>query len=251
MVRRTATDSGVVLSHLEFDVLWEDLDAGEQPYPLEVASHGVTIAERDELAQGVYAGLEADEDLDDEIGELLFPLADPDFSVDMQLVTTECLQILAVSRGNSGVLAVRSEAEVVLEPLRGEGVLTAVAGLMGELPPGPGEPVSMPRAAYAEALDGFARAGYSGFENALASGGVTGRAVRAVATLVESPRTAAGQLAANGPRERSEVLNWFDTEAGRYLVTVQQGAEQWVTIEPAHPRRLQHRIAELLDSVTG
>ncbi|WP_020668803.1 ESX secretion-associated protein EspG [Amycolatopsis nigrescens] len=255
MVRRTAGGSGVVLSHLEFDLLWEDLDTGEPPYPISVASHGATVDERDALAEQVYAGLEQDEQLDDDVDELLNRLVRPEFSVDVQLMADESLQVLAATRGGPaapGVFAVLSEAELVLEPLPGNGLLPAVAGLLGELAPGPGAPVSMPRSAYSAAMGGFVRNGYGGFEAALAAAGVTGSAVRAVATLVESRRTAAGQLAANGPGgRRSPVLNLFDTEAGRYLVTLSGGTEQWVTVEPADQRRIMQRLTELLEDVTS
>jgi hypothetical protein len=209
------------------------------------------VAERDRLAKPLYGELEADERLDDDLDLLLTIVARHDYAVDLQLVTTEPLQVLAAARGQEGVLAVLSGTELVLEPLTGTGVLNAVAALIGECPPGPGAPVSMPRATYAEAMDGFARSGYSGFETALAVGGITGRAVRAVSTMVESRRIGAGQVAASGPGGRSPVVNWFDTEAGRYVVTVQQDDEERVTIEPGDQQRLLDRVDALLDEVTG
>ena len=47
----------MVLSHSEFDLLWDDLIGWTPPYPLEVASHGATMAERDELGAKVFAAL--------------------------------------------------------------------------------------------------------------------------------------------------------------------------------------------------
>lgn len=67
-------------------------------------------------------------------------------------------------------------------------------------------------------MNAFASDGYEGFTAALARAGVVGRAVRALSSIVDSPRACSGQLAANGPAGRSPIVTWFDTEAGRYGV---------------------------------
>ena len=87
MARRSATASGVVLSHVEFDLLWEDLGNGEAPYPLSVPSHGVTMDERAQLGQRVFgglaeAGLADGDEVSPELAELFTLLGESALSVD-------------------------------------------------------------------------------------------------------------------------------------------------------------------------
>ncbi|UJW31951.1 ESX secretion-associated protein EspG [Saccharothrix sp. AJ9571] len=255
MARRTSTTSGVVLSHLEFDLLWEDLADGEPPYPLEVPSHGATLPERDALGSEVFAGLEEaglvrGEELDTELERMFEVLDRPLASVDALIFGAHSLRMLAAGDGERAVLAVLDEREVALEPLAMSHLTTAIANVIGELPAGPGEPVRVPRTAFSAAMDAYARTGYDGFERALADAGVTGRAVRAFATITGSGRTAAGQVAANGRGGRSPILSWYDTEAGRYAVTVETvNGEQLATLTPADGTWMARRLAGLLDTV--
>jgi ESX secretion-associated protein EspG len=68
----------------------------------------------------------------------------------------------------------------------------------------------------------------------------------------------AGQFAVNarkpmGGRSRSPVLSWFDTDTGRYLTYAKRGADghEWITIAPADPPTLRHRLGELMTAVTA
>lgn len=256
MARRTPTFSGVVLSHLEFDLLWDDVTEDDPPYPLEVPSHGATMPERDELGADVFealqqAGLADGDDIDPGLEELLNLLDRPTRSVDALVFGDKAVRVLAACKGERGVLAVLDDREITLEPSRADQLVTAVMAVIGDLPGGPGEPVRLPREALSAAMDAHARTGYNGFEQTLASGGVTGRAVRAVATLVESGRTSAGQVAANGPAGRSPILSWYDTQAGRYTVTVEDvGQERLATLSPADGAWMARRLSAMLDQVS-
>jgi len=251
MARRSAT--AVVLTHLEFDLLWEDLGEGDPPYPLEVASHGETLADRDDLGVDVFhslaaAGLTDDGEVAPELEDLFGYLTTGTLSVDALVFRPRPWRVLAAMRGGRGVLAVLDDREVALEPI-GDAV-AALAKVVGDAPPGPGEPLRLPRAVFSAAVGAYARGGYPALERALADGGVTGRATRAVTTLVESGRSAAGQLACSGPGGRSPVLSWTDTTAGRYAMAVGQvGGEQWVELSPADGAWLTRRLADLLDGV--
>lgn len=256
MARRTPTGTGVVLSLLEFDLLWEELDGdAPPPYPLEIPSHGATLDERDELDDGVFAGLQesglADGDeVAGEVSRLLRVLAQPVASVDLIVVGAERLRAVAAAGRSHGVLAAQDEAEVALEALRPVDLVDAMLHIIGDVPAGAGERVTLPRAAYAAAMDAFARKGYAAFEEVLTAAGVTGRAVRPVATMVSVPRTVAGQFGANGPRGRSPVLSWVDTDEGRYAMVVDtSGVEPWVTVTPADVSWLGERLVEMLSAV--
>ncbi|MEC3976717.1 ESX secretion-associated protein EspG [Amycolatopsis sp. H20-H5] len=256
MARRSSTAAGIVLSHLEFDLLWADLGRGARPYPLDVPAHGRTRAERGELGVTVFAklaeaGFADGDDLDPELEDLFVLLGSPALSVDALVVGEQPWRLLAAVRGAHGVLAVLDEDELVLEPMRGDDLVDTVARMLGEAVPGPGEQVRLPRAVFSAAMDGFARAGYGGFERALAQARITGRAVRPLATLVTSSRYAAGQLAANAGTARSPVLAWFDTEAGRYAVTHEDvGGEPWVMVTPAGGAWVADRLRSMLAAVS-
>lgn len=255
MVRRTSTGRGVALSHLEFDLLWNDLTEQQLPYPLDVPSHGATMAEREELGVGVFADLEQaglidGHDIDNGLESLMDLLNHPSLSMDALVFGVHALRVLAASKEHGGVLAVLDENEVILEPARADQLVAAVMSRIGDLPGGPGNPVRVTREVFSAAIDTYARHGYNSFERVLAEANITGRDVRAFATLVGSARKAAGQVAANGPAGRSPVLSWYDTEAGRYAVTVQNvGQERLATLSPANGAWIAHRLKAMLDLV--
>ncbi|TNC23608.1 ESX secretion-associated protein EspG [Amycolatopsis alkalitolerans] len=258
MARELTAVAGVVLSHLEYDLLWEDLDLGPHPYPLEVPSHGFTMAERDELGARVFETLsqarliDEHEDVDSRLGEMLVLLARPELSVDAVLFGEAPLRMLAAAGRRQGVLAVLDEGELALRPCRPDEIGDLVAAVIGDAAPGPGAAVRLPREAFSAAMRAYAEGGYTGFERALSQAGITGRAVRALSTIVGTPRTASGQLAVNGPRGRSPIVSWYDTEAGRYGATVDDVAGgRWVTIAPANGAWMAGRIGELADRVTS
>ncbi|GLY66466.1 ESX secretion-associated protein EspG [Amycolatopsis taiwanensis] len=254
MARRMTTVDGVVLSHQEYDLLWADLQAGPQPYPLEVRSHGYTMAERDELGGHVFETLaqggfvDEHDEVDPRLDELLMLLAGPAFSVDALVLAEVPLRVLAAAGTRDGVLAVLDERELALRPCRPHELVDLVAGVIGDRPPGPGQSVRLPREVFSAAMNAFAGNGFLGFERTLADAGVAGRETRALATIVESPRAASGQAAANRAGRRSPVVTWYDTEAGRYAAIVEEVAgTRWVTVTPADGRWLAGRIGELLD----
>lgn len=255
MARRLPAVGGVVLSQLEFDLLWSDLDLGPPPYPLEIRSHGFTMAERDALGGQVFRGLDEAGLIDgdaiaDGLVEQLVLLSRPAWSVDALIIGEVPLRLVAAAGHRQAVLAVLDHTELALRPLRPAEVIDVVADVIGDVPPGPGQPVTLAREAFSDAMNAFASHGQDGFISVLARAGVTGRAVRALSSIVDSPRTCSGQLAANGPAGRSPIVAWFDTEAGRYGATVEAaGAGRLVTVTPADKSWLAARLTALLDGV--
>lgn len=253
--------STVRLSHLEFDLLWEHLGLSERPYPIDVASFGETMAERADLRAGVRQslrdkGLHDGDEVAPRLEELLLLLVRNSLTVDGQLSVGRHLQVLAATKSNQAVLAAQTDDEVTLTEIRGTGVVPAVVGLLPDEKPGPGGSVRLTRAAFDEAIDEFGNTGYVGLERSLQRGGVTGRDLRTVITLVESGRHGGGQLAATsvdqlGRRTRTPVLNWFDTEPGRYLVqgVVGRDGVEWLTVAPADSGRIAQRLTEMVTTV--
>jgi hypothetical protein len=161
--------------------------------------------------------------------------------------------VLAASRGSDGVLVAQTDDEVRIVPVRDGKVVRAVIALVPDEKPGPGGAARLPRTAFDESIDEYQRTGYVGLERTLTGAGVTGRDLRTVITLVESARHGGGQLAANsvdpvGRRNRTPVVNWFDTAAGRYLVHVEVGRDriEWLTVAPADTARIEERLTRLI-----
>ncbi len=140
--------------------------------------------------------------------------------------------MLAAARGSEGVLVAQTDDEFRVVPVRAGKVVAAVIALVPDEKPGPGGAARLPRQVFDDAIDEYQRTGYVGLERTLtAGGGISGRDLRTVITLVESARHGGGQLAANsldtmGRRSRTPVVNWFDTAAGRYLAHVELAAGQ-------------------------
>ncbi|MBB2934127.1 hypothetical protein FHX82_001147 [Amycolatopsis bartoniae] len=245
---------GVVLSHLELDLLWEDLGLGPLPYPLDVRSHGRTQDERDDLGAQVFeslraAGLHDGQEADAALEDLLVLMSRPVLSLDALVLGGIPLRVLAAARGRRAVLAVLDREELALRPIAASSLAGVVADVLGDVPPGPGSEVRLPKEAFVEALTAYNSSGHNAFEWRLSQAGVSGRASRALWTIAASPIVGSGQLAANGPGGRSPVLTWFDTEAGRYAITTQPGTGPWVTVTPADQRWLVTRLIGLTDQV--
>ncbi|MFL6125673.1 ESX secretion-associated protein EspG [Actinophytocola sp.] len=250
------------LSHQEFDLLWEHLGFTERPYPLDVPSFGHTMAERaalrDQVRQSLrHKGLHDGAEVVPALEERLAVLGRHTFSVDGQLSVNEHLKVLAASDGRQGVLAAQNDAEVRVAAVRDARLVPAVVALVPDEKPGPGGVARLPKAVFDTAIDAYAKSGYAGLERTLNGGGVTGRDLRAVVTLVESGRHGGGQLAANsvdrlGRRTRTPVLNWFDTEAGRYLVfgETDRDRTEWLTVAPADTARLEQRLTDWATALT-
>lgn len=251
------------LSHVEFDLLWEHLGLTERPYPLDVPSFGHTMDERALLRAEVLRSLR-DKGLHDgaevapALEERLAVLGRHTFSVDGQLSVGEHLKVLAATDGRRGVLAAQNDAEVRVAPVRDARLVPAVIALLPEEKPGPGGEARLPKSVFDTAVDEFATHGYAGLERVLTGGGVTGRDLRSVVTLVESGRHGGGQLAANsvdkvGRRTRTPVVNWFDTDAGRYLVHTEVGRDrvEWLTVAPADTARVEQRLTTLATALNS
>lgn len=248
----TSTGTGErLLAPLALDFVWEALDAGEPPYPLEVRSHGVTMDERAALRRRVREELVADGLLDPagrlepELAQWLGTLVRADLSIDSvflpELEEPPMLALAASDRAGA-VLAVQGPDGLTLRSIPRDGLVTAIVGLLPGTRRGSEQSISVP----AEEL-----------ENAPAGRGAGDRATtqetrKALARLTAQTNLRGGQLGVNSRsdtrgRRRSSVLAWFDNDTGRYL---SQNRAGWVTVAPADTATLRHRIGELIAEVT-
>lgn len=271
------------LSPVVFDFLWEELRLGEQPYPIEVPSHGETVDERRMLRQRTFAELSA-HGIKDDRGRLdprvesgLTLLATASLTVDLVQIPgfqAPSISALAASDGAEAVLAVRDENGVWLRSLYPEAVASEVIGL---LPAGSRgrersitlsrdealrvAPVRVPVPAHGAGEADDVQTPSFGFRRPARtrvplSERTAGDPRQDYARLLGQPRLRGGQIAANsrdevGMRRRSPVLAWFDTASGRYLSLSRTGRDgnDWVTISPADDKTLRSRLIEMIADV--
>jgi len=241
-----------LISPIALDFLWEALDAGEPPYPIEVHSHGATMDGRRALRRQVREQLVADQLLDHagrlepQLEEWLLALANADLSIDsvfLPELNGEPVLALAATGRAVAVLAVQQRDGLRLRPIPRDGLVSAIVSMLPPARRGTETSISMPAAELA-AVGGRSAGG--------------GRASdadtrKAYARLTALPNQRGGQIAVNSRtdmrgRRRSPVLSWFDNETGRYLT---QTRNDWATIAPADAAALRHRIGEMVASVTS
>jgi hypothetical protein len=236
-----------LINPIALDFLWEALDAGEPPYPLEIESYGATVDSRTMLRRRIREDLVANRLLDHagrvepQLEEWLLTLANADLSVDSVFLPEgdgdPVLALAAVGRG-AAVLAVQQKDGLRLRSIPKDGLVSAIVGMLPPVRRGTEISISLPAKELA--------------------GGRSDRASdvdtrKALAKLTALPRRRGGQIAVNSRtemrgRRRSPVLSWFDNDTGRYLT---QSRADWVTIAPADAAALRHRISEMVRDVTS
>jgi hypothetical protein len=250
--------SSVVLSALEFDVVWESLRLPAKHVALDVPSPGVTRSRRAELVAGAWAGL-AERGLaergraDSELADRFALLAYPERSVDGWVWTDREIRGLAAQSGRDAMLAVVDQGQVWLIPARGSSLVEAVVSMAGESPAGRGRSINVPldvlRAAD-QAVGGDAKAlvvELTDRDVPLGKAQVLGTMFADMTGRGQfgAQRTAAGRPA----RRAGRVVAFHDTIRGRYLYLTRPSADgrMWATVTPADNRALAAAVWELLD----
>ncbi|HEX4726069.1 MAG TPA: ESX secretion-associated protein EspG, partial [Pseudonocardiaceae bacterium] len=162
--------STVVLSTLEFDVLWEAQRFPRRHVALDVPSPGVTLRQRAELVAKAWAGL-AERGLavrgasdrgagergagdrggaersraEPELADRLALLAYPESSVDGWIWTDREIRCLAAQSGRHAMLGVVDRDEVWLIPARDSSFVEAAVSTAGQCPAGWGRSISVPQ----------------------------------------------------------------------------------------------------------
>jgi hypothetical protein len=255
------TRDPVIISALEFDVLWEHLGLETMPLVLKVPSPGKTREERRGLEDQVWRqlgarGLGGPRSLDPTLEDLLHVLNRPQQEVDARMWLNErSVRLLAAGKGQAGVLAVLDGGQLVLRPAEADGLPREALTALPSAPAGEGHSITLPSA------DLDAAAASAGSPEDLEAS-LRGR-VRAddAHTLAEMVRdvTNRGQFGAAardkwGKRVRPDrVVAFFDTPKGRYLQMrrAAEGQPPWSTITPVDYRRLHHHLVELLAEAAG
>lgn len=251
--------TGLVLSALEFDVVWE-AEKLPPPHPaLRVPSPGRTHTERRALVEqaweslasrGLARGNRAAGNLVDQLNLLVRPKV----AIDCWVWTDREIKGLAVSTGSQALLAVVDLAEVWLIPARDTSLAESAVSVAGDFHAGPGHSVSIPHRIL-RAADKQAKGDPTALVTALADRGVELWKAQELSSMVVG-MTARGQfgverLTRDGTVRRADrVVAFYDTGAGRYFMQVSgSDGEHWATVAPADNHLLAGRIWELLEQV--
>lgn len=254
-------DSGsVVLSTLEFDVLWESERLPRKHVALDVPSPGKTHSERAALMDQAFGalrhrGLVQGERAVPELADWLGLLAHPRASIDSWVWTDHEIKSLAVVSGRNALLAVVEPAEVWLIPARDTAIADAAVSVAGFVPAGHGRSVSV-ATELLRAADARGRGDPQEIGAVLRDRGVPPTDVLALAAMVTGMGTR-GQFGAerrqrDGRMLRAErVVAFHDTPDGRYAHVTRKNPDgrQWSTITPADNALLAGLVQELLDEL--
>jgi hypothetical protein len=254
-----ADGAPIVLSALEFDVLWEHLELGTPPLILTVPSPGKTDEERAEFVQQAWSGmfgrgLGGPNSIDAELERLVRLLVRPEREVDCR---STGVRALAAATAGEAVLATLSGETVTVRRTSAANLTSTIVALLPQAPAGPGRSVTVPTADFEAAAEAGGTDQHR-FEEALYGRGIRGDDV---ATLMEMIKdvTATGNFGC-AVRDRldrrvrgSRVVSYFDTEDGRYAQVRKPGIDgtEWTTLSPADPRRLTAHVQAMVDELTA
>jgi len=249
-------------SSAQYDVVWEDLRLGEQPYPIAVRSQGRTMQERALIRNRVYGELTARRlaegpRVHPDLAQTLTLLASAPTSVDMvwspDRHASTVHNVLAVAAGDQGLLAELTGDGLRLTRVAGPGIVMALLGLLPAVPAAPGQSIAVPTEALAPSGEHAVPDQDSIYHPTGPRGTATAQQVRALQALFARPRLRGGQIVVNvrgrhGRRHRSRPLEWFDTEDGRCLAQTGDGADgrQHLLVAPADNARIAARVHEML-----
>ncbi|MFI6095729.1 ESX secretion-associated protein EspG [Lentzea sp. NPDC051213] len=245
-----------LLSPREFDVLWHELRLGRMPYPLDLPTEGATESERTALVQETLAGLRGRGLANDQrLHHFLRVLDDHEVSVDAVAGLDRTVRALAASDGTLAVLAIIDDDRIGLVGIRPTGLAREIVEVLPEGEPGPGTALSVRLQSLQEAValqdseeeesdDPWGSADDElDDKQALQRAGLSTQDAAQIGELTAN-RVAGGQFGVTQGRQRSGVvINWFDTDRGRYLMVNSDG---WLSLSPTDNDRIATRINAVL-----
>jgi len=254
------TTGTIVLSKLEFDVLWESEKLPAKHEALTVPSPGRTHTERRKLVAEAFAGLEqrglAKRDRAvPELADLLIMLAHHQLAIDSWVWTDHRISSLAVVAGSAALLAAVDGPQVWLIPARETSIAEAAVSISGDVVAGPGRSVSVPTDVVT-AADAEARGDARAFATALMNKGVSGADAKMMAEMVREMNVRGQFCVTRQQRDQrmaraDRVVAFHDTPRGRYvhLAKPNNDGRMWSTVTPADSRRLATCVQELMAEV--
>lgn len=248
-----------VLTPRELDVLWDHLDLGRLPYPLDVPSLGDSEEERKRLREEVLA---AYGEPDPRLVTLLRLLGNHEVAVDAVAHVDRSVRAVAVSDGDRAALAVIDSGSIGVLEIRPTALARSIVEVLPDGSAGPGSALSLRLETLNAAValqneqsddedDDPWGSGELDEREALQKAGLSREDATVVSELATS-RVAGGQfgvtVGGGYRRERAGALiTWFDTHQGRYLMVHEDG---WLSLAPTDNDRIATRIASVLSAVS-
>jgi hypothetical protein len=248
----------IVLSKLEFDVLWESEKLPHKHEALTVPSPGRTHTERRRLVAQAFADLEQrglakrDRAVPDLV-DWLNLLAHHQLSIDSWVWTDHRISSLAVVNGTAALLAAVDGPQVWLIPARHTAIAEAAVSVAGDVVAGPGLSVSVPTEVLS-AADAAARGNPREFAAALTRKGVADAKVLADMVAGMNVRGQFGVTRMQRDQRMARagrVVAFHDTPRGRYvhLAKPNNDGRVWSTVTPADNRRIVSCVQDLMTEV--
>jgi EspG family len=260
----------VTLSPEQYDIVWEDLRLGEQPYPIAIRGHGKTMRERALIRNRVYGELTArrladGHRLEPVLEQLLVRLGRPAVWLDMIWLPEREARVirnaLVARSGDDGLLAeLLPEGGLRLTNVHGTAAVHALLDLLPRTDAAPGRSISLPAEALAPASP--VRHGDDDRRGIMdeppPAGAAAGQQLRTLQALFVQPRVRSGQIGVNcrdrhGRRARGRTLEWFDTADGRYLAQLDEGRDgrDPLVVVPADNTRIVARLHEMINTLAS
>ncbi|WP_037259807.1 ESX secretion-associated protein EspG [Kibdelosporangium aridum] len=250
----------LVLSALEFDVIWESERLPDRHVAFDVPSPGKTHTERAELVRKTWKALEArglaqSGRATPELVDRLEILAHPHVSFDAWVWAGREVKAFAAQAGREAQLAVVDEGKVWLIPARDSALAESAVSVAGEVIAGTGRSVSLPNDLVA-AADEQSRGDTRKFITNLEAKGIPLAEAQTLTSMLAGISTR-GQFGAER-RHRDQrivraerVVAFHDTPEGRYLDLVKPSPDgrTWLTVSPADNHRLATFVWELLEEI--
>lgn len=257
-----ADNGSVVLSTLEFDVVWDSERLPDRHPAIDVPSPGMTHTERAELVAEAWKSLEnrglaESGRVVPELADRLNLLANAEDQIDAWVWADREVRAVAVVAGQEALLGVVDGTEVWLIPARDTAVVEAAVSIAGEMPAGPGRSVSVPTKILT-AADAAAGGDPRDMIMALERKGMELSEAQILVAMLDGMGTR-GQFGVQHRRRdqrmvrADRVVSFHDTEHGRYVYLTKPSTDgrSWSTITPADNFRLMQVVQELLDEALG
>ncbi|GAA3536750.1 ESX secretion-associated protein EspG [Amycolatopsis ultiminotia] len=243
------------LSPAAVDLLLTELGLGRAPTPFVVPHVGITAGERAAIRDAVFRdldgrGLLRRGTLDDDVALALNTFVRPGVAVSAAArLGDDQLFARVAATGQYAVLVRQDGGMFDFEEVRPTGIVPAIVDLLPLTPAAPGQSVTVARPAKqprrGDSYDPFAGVSAPRAHNPQ---------LRAVQRIFERPRLGVGEFAAqvrdgSGHETALPPLVWFDTDAGRYLLSTRDSSDgsRWLTYAPADNARIAQQLFTQLE----
>ncbi|MDT7725044.1 MAG: hypothetical protein QOI21_1620 [Actinomycetota bacterium] len=251
------------LSLAAVDILLEHETLGGAPYPFKVPHIGTTHTQRVQVRGAVFRDLESrglmrGGRLDADVELALKTFVDPQVSIAgaARLDGGKPLFTRVSSNNQFAVIVRQAENLLVFEETRPTAIVPAIVDLLPLTPAAPGQSVTIAKPVSApprrQPINEGSYDPFASVNRPRQSAG--GAQLRSVERIFEKPKVRVGQFTPfvkgrNGRPVDLSPLAWFDTEAGRYLMSAHEAADgqRWLTYAPADNARIAQQLYAQLE----